>query len=127
MAEILVDQFTSERSLAESLIAQAKKSSTKPKKVEEDDDMDDEEVNPKKSSKKEKDDEDDEKDDDWDAKEEGAEEWDPDFEEFDLPKSRKGKSGKGEEEEDFKVEGEEDFKDLDLFNDGGFDDDEEDI
>jgi hypothetical protein len=64
-----------------------------------------------------------EKDDDWDAAEE-EEEWDPDFEEFDLPKSKKGKSSKGEEEEDFKVEEEEDLKDL--FTDGGFDDDEED-
>ena len=56
------------------------------------------------------------------------EEWDPDFEEFDLPKS-KGKKAVGgakkgaEEEEDFKVDDE--FKDL--FNDGAsLDEDEED-
>jgi DNA-directed RNA polymerase subunit delta len=60
---------------------------------------------------------------------EEEEEWDPDFEEFDVPKS-KGKKATGgvagkkgaEEEEDFKVDDE--FKDM--FDDGGdgFDDDE---
>ena len=68
-------------------------------------------------------------DDDWEKPEE-EDEWDPDFDEFDLPKS-KGKKATGgkkkeEEEEDFKVD--EDFKEFDLFNDksGGFDDDDDD-
>ena len=66
-------------------------------------------------------------DDDLDDEED---DWDPDFEEFDLPKS-KGKKAVGggkkaaDEEEDFKVEDDE-FKDL--FNDdAGFDDEEEDF
>lgn len=63
-----------------------------------------------------------EKDDDWN-KSEDDEEWDPDFEEFDLPPSKKGPAKKGEED-DFKIEEDEEFKDL--FNDGGFDDDDED-
>ena len=44
-----------------------------------------------------------------------------------CPNLKKGKSSKGEEEEDFKVEEEEDFKDIDLFNDSDFDDEEEDF
>ena len=67
--------------------------------------------------------------DDWEKPEED-DDWDPDFDEFDIPKS-KGKKAPGagkkkEEEDDFKLD--EDFKEFDLFNDkpGGFDDDEED-
>ena len=51
----------------------------------------------------------------------------PDFEEFDLPKSKKGgsaKKGKGDDDDDFKIEEDDEFKDL--FNDSGFDDEEED-
>lgn len=72
--------------------------------------------------------------DDWDKPEED-ENWDPDFEEFDLPKSKgkkvstgsgTGKKGKGgDDDDDLSVDDE--FKDLDLFNDRGFDDDEEDF
>ena len=49
--------------------------------------------------------------------------WDPDFDEFDIPKSKAKKSTgkKGvEEEDDFKVDDE--FKDMDLFNESSFDD-----
>jgi anthranilate/para-aminobenzoate synthase component I len=61
--------------------------------------------------------------DDWDKVEE-EEEWDPDFDEFDIPKSKvkkagtakKGTAGKGEEEEEFGF-GDDEFKDMDLFND----------
>ncbi|MBD0331331.1 MAG: hypothetical protein ICV66_01620 [Chitinophagaceae bacterium] len=63
-------------------------------------------------------------DDDWNKGGE-EEEWDPDFEEFDLPKSRKGKADKGDDE-DFKFDDDE-FKDLEMFNDEGFDDEEEDF
>ena len=68
---------------------------------------------------------------------EEEEDWDPDFEEFDLPKSKGkkvsgggssagtgAKKGKGDDD-DLGVDDE--FKDLDLFNDRGFDDDEEDF
>src|SRR6266496_4020036 len=68
------------------------------------------------------DDEDDDEDvaeavDDWEKVEE--DEWDPDFEEFDVPKSKAKKAGKkgADEEDDFKVD--EEFKDMDLFNEGG--------
>ena len=94
----------------------AKKESSKPKKqVEEDDDDDD-------------DDGVDEVD-EWDKPEE-EENWDPDFDEFDIPKS-KGKKSTGvaggkkaaDDDEDFKVDDE--FKDM--FNDSdGFDDEEDD-
>ena len=127
----------------------AKKESSKPKKqMDEEEDNDDvlededEDVKPAKkagkaavTSKKGKgeDEDDDDADgpdvvDEWDKVEE-EEEWDPDFEEFDIPKS-KGKKATGvagkkgaEEEEDFKIDDE--FKDM--FNDeDGFDEEEDD-
>ena len=125
----------------------AKKASPKPQKQpeEDDDDLDvddDMEVSPsaKKgakaatSSKKEEDDEDDDEEgeevpDDWEKPEE-EEEWDPDFEEFDIPKSKGKKTSTGtggkkgvEEDDDLKFEDDE-FKDL--FGDKNYDDDEED-
>ncbi len=57
--------------------------------------------------------------DEWE-KEEGEEAWDPDFDEFDVPKSRSGKSDNKEEEE-LNFEEEEEFNDL--FDDEGFDED----
>ena len=69
----------------------------------------------------------DEEVDDWDKVEE-EENWDPDFEEFDVPKSKAKKSPgkKGvEEEDDFKVDDE--FKDMDLFNESSYDDEEDDF
>jgi hypothetical protein len=128
MAVILTEEITSE-TLIETIVAQAKGRPSKTKKVEDDKDLDDEDIAPKKSSKKASDDDDDDEDDDVDGAEEDDDEWDPDFEEFDLPKSRKGKGGsKAEEEEDFKVEDTEDFKDLDLFNDSeSFDDEDDDF
>jgi DNA-directed RNA polymerase subunit delta len=127
MAIILTEDITSE-TLLETIVAQAKGRPSKTKKEEDDEDLDDEDVAPKKSSKKASDDDDDE-DDDVDGAEEDDDEWDPDFEEFDLPKSSKSKGGaKVEEEEDFKVEDTEDFKDLDLFNDSeSFDDEDDDF
>ena len=52
--------------------------------------------------------------------------YDPDFEEFDIPKSKikKPSAKKGKGDEDFDLD--EDFKDLDLFNDGADGDDDED-
>jgi DNA-directed RNA polymerase subunit delta len=85
------------------------------------------------TSKKGKDADDDEEEDDapdevdeWEKVEE-EEEWDPDFEEFDLPKSRGKKAVGGkkvpEEEDDLKLDDE--FKDL--FNDkDSYDDDDDD-
>jgi hypothetical protein len=62
--------------------------------------------------------------DEWEKPEE-EEEWDPDFEEFDLPKSTGKKTGKkaAGDEDDFKFEDDE-FKDL--LGDKNYDDDEED-
>ena len=133
MAILTVETKTEERSLYEILISQAKGKSSKKKVEEDDDDLVDEE--PKKSAKSSKSDDDDddvdEADDDWN-KEEEDDTWDPDFEEFDLPKSKgkkaPGGAKKAEEEEDFKVEDTEDFKDLDLFNDSeSFDDEDDDF
>jgi DNA-directed RNA polymerase subunit delta len=126
----------------------AKKESSKPKKQVEEDEEDDEleengeEVTPAKkggktavAAKKSKGGEDDDDEeggddevDDWNKVEE-EEEWDPDFEEFDIPKS-KGKKATGvagkkgaEEEDDFKIDDE--FKDM--FNDeSNFDEEEDD-
>jgi sodium/potassium-transporting ATPase subunit alpha len=70
--------------------------------------------------------------DEWEKVEE-EEEWDPDFDEFDIPKSKTKKppttgtkkGAKGVEEEDLGID--EEFKDLDLFNDSGFDEEEDDF
>src|SRR5215207_5684996 len=113
MAIILAEETTTSETLIETLVAQAKGRPSKAKTVEENDDIDEEDVAPKKASKKGKDvDEDD---------------WEPDFEEFDRPKSKKGKGKGEEEEEDFKVEEDEEFKDMDLFNETGLDEEEEDF
>ena len=61
--------------------------------------------------------------DDWDKVEE-EDDWDPDFDEFDIPKSKVKKSTgtaggakkAGKEEDDFSFEDDE-FKDMGLFND----------
>ena len=57
--------------------------------------------------------------------------WDPDFDEFDVPKStgKKAPAKKGakvkDDDEDFKVD--EEFSDLGLDDDEGFDDDDDDF
>lgn len=120
------------------------KKSAKPVKAEEDDDLDDEleldspkikSPKGKSASAKSKADDDDDVDeaddvaDDWEKVEE-EEEWDPDFEEFDLPKS-KGKKTPGkkaaavDEDEDFKIDDE--FKDIFNDNDAGFDEEDDDF
>ena len=71
------------------------------------------------------DDEVDEVEDDWEKTEE--EDYDPDFEEFDIPKSKIKagplKKGKGDEDD---IGLDDDFKTLDLFDDGaGLDDDDD--
>ena len=105
---------------------------------DDDDDLDDVEE-PKKSTSKSKaskkkslDDEDDddedvaEIEDDWEKPEEG-DGWDPDFDEFDVPKSKGKKAGaKKTEEDDLKMD--DDFKEFGLFEDmdgGGLDDDDD--
>src|SRR5579871_1407116 len=112
------------------------KSTAKSKKQVDDDDEDEDDdlsvaktsskktAAPSSKSKKEEDEED-----EWDKVEE-EEEWDPDFDEFDVPKSKakKGstspakKTGKGGDDLEF----DEDFKDLDLFGEDSFDEEEED-
>jgi hypothetical protein len=127
------------------------KPSSKSKKQLDDDDDDDlgedddapkaSAKSPAKSSsktKKEEDDDDDDGDDfeevdEWEKVEE-EEEWDPDFDEFDIPKSKTKKSTGGNtskkttkagDEDDLGID--EDFKDLDLFNESGFDEEEDDF
>jgi len=117
----------------------AEKPSPKSKKKIEDEDGDDDEdfedePKAKASSRKKEDDDDDDDDveveDDWEKVEE-EENWDPDFDEFDIPKSKskKGpatpkKSGRGGEDD---LGMDDEFKDMDLFNDsGGYDDEEDD-
>ena len=65
--------------------------------------------------------------DDWGKTEEEDENWDPDFAEFDLPKTSKkaGKSKKGEDddfglEEDLSLEDDDLFDDKDEFEDDDF-------
>jgi len=124
----------------------SKKEVPQPKKEEEDDDIDeldeDIEETPKKpgkaaaTSKKKKEDEDEEEDDaaeevdDWEKVEE-EEEWDPDFDEFDIPKSKGKKAApvgttpkKGADDDDeFKIDDE--FKDM-FGNENNYDEEEED-
>lgn len=133
--------------------AASKKSSEKPSPKskpmddDEDDDFDDdEETNVKSSSvkaskgaskKKAEDDDDDDDDtgvdevDEWEKPEE-EDTWDPDFEEFDIPKSKgkkaTGTGGAGKKagaDDDLGLD--EEFKEFDLFNDSGFDDDDDDF
>ena len=73
----------------------------------------------KKKAAEEEEEEEEEQADDWEKSEE-EEEWDPDFDEFDVPKSRSGKSEE-KDEEDLNFEEEEEFNDL--FEDDGFDED----
>src|SRR5580698_71696 len=109
------------------------KASSKPVKPADDDEAEDDFVDeeaPKKGAKSAKgksadddDDEDVDVDDDWEKVEED-EDWDPDFDEFDIPKSKAKKSSTGggkskKEEDDLGLDDE--FKDMDLFNDSGFD------
>ena len=144
------EKSTGGKSASKSLKDTPKKTSSKSKKQMEDGENDEEDeddkiedvdtpkVNAKnatKSSKKSSSDDDDEDEgddvdevDEWEKPEE-EDTWDPDFEEFDLPKSKAkkttGGAKKGKEEDDLGVDDE--FKDMDLFNDRGFDDDEEDF
>ena len=122
----------------------SKKNNSKLAKVDEDDEDEDDlestaepkktNSRPKGSKKKTKDDEDDdddeaevEVDDEWEKPEEG-DAWDPDFDEFDVPKSKGKKAGtKKTDEDDLKID--DDFKEFGLFDDmnggGGFDDDDD--
>ncbi len=129
-----------------------KPSSKSKKEVDDDDDDDigDDDDTPKspakkssskaspKSKKDDDDDDDDEEGDDADEVDEWEkvdeeDEWDPDFDEFDIPKSKTKKSTGGNtskktakgEEDDLGLD--EDFKDLDLFNDSGFEEEEDDF
>jgi DNA-directed RNA polymerase subunit delta len=126
------------------------KPSSKKKEEDDDDEEDDEEIeSPKspakkgpkatasKTKKKSDEDDDDEEDaegedevDEWDKVEED-EEWDPDFDEFDVPRSKTKKAApggkkatKGEEDE---LGLDDEYKNMDLFNDTGFDEEEEDF
>ena len=114
--------------------------------LDEDDDMDelDADVVPKsakakpasksKKSNKEDDDDDDadveeEKADDWEKPEED-ENWDPDFEEFDVPKSKEKKAGSKKNADDDDLKMDDDFKEFGLFDDmegagAGFDDEDD--
>ena len=125
---------------AEKSVSQIEKATRTTMMTIDDDEVDDLPVNLPRAShlpkaKKMTDDDDDDDDvdveDDWEKVEE-EEEWDPDFDEFDIPKSKtkKGATGSGTpkkgkaEDEDLGVD--DDFKDMDLFNDSGFDDEDDD-
>lgn len=92
----------------------------------------------KKAGEEEPDEDDDEdvpaeEEDDWEKGEEGeeeADEWDPDFDEFDIPKStKKAAGGKKDADEEEDVKFDEDLNEFDdLFGDSGgdgFDDDDD--
>jgi DNA-directed RNA polymerase subunit delta len=126
-----------------------KPSSKKVKEDDDDEEEDDDEVEtPKSAAKKglkatasktkrksdEEDDDDEEEGeeevDEWDKVEED-EEWDPDFDEFDVPRSKTKKAApggkkaaKGDEDE---LGLDDEYKNMDLFNENGFEDEEEDF
>ena len=91
MAEILVEELISGTTLTETLAAQAKGRPSKTKKQEEEEaDLDEEETAPKKGGKSKDDDDDEDGDDDFEGGgDEEDDDWDPDFDEFDVPKSKK--------------------------------------
>ena len=98
------------------------KASPKKKAVDEDDDDDLEEEDANASDL-----EDDLDDDDW-GKAEEDDSWDPDFEEFDMPKKGTKKPGKGkkgaDEDDDFGLDDDLNLDDDDLFGEKDeFDDD----
>jgi DNA-directed RNA polymerase subunit delta len=132
---------------APSATKETPKPSPKPKNPDEDEDEEVEEVDEtkapvkknakaaSKSKKKEDVDDDDfeeevEEVDEWEKVEE-EDNWDPDFDEFDVPKSKSKKStggakktAKGDEDE---LGLDEDFKDLDLFGEGNFEEEDDDF
>lgn len=123
------EKKVTKNSVGESKSAKIQKADAKPKNSDEDDDMylDDEKPTKKSSSSKNDDEEDDlDVQDDWEKPEED-DNWDPDFEEFDVPKSKVKKTPgkKSSDEEDFSVDDE--FKDLGFFDDdsSGFDNDDD--
>lgn len=65
-------------------------------------------------------------DDAWEKGED--EDYDPDFEEFDMPKSKgkRGRPGTKKQDDDDDLGIDDEFKDMDLFNDR-FDDDDDDF
>lgn len=67
-----------------------------------------------------------EEDDQWEKSEEEEENWDPDFDEFDMPKSGKkgGKGDKYEDDDDYKIDDE--FKDLFSGSSNNLDDEDDD-
>ncbi len=71
-----------------------------------------------------------EKEDEWE-KVEDEENWDPDFDEFDIPRSKTpkptGTPKKSSEEGDEDLKVDDDFKEFELFNDSGFEDDDDDF
>lgn len=116
-----------------------KNSAGSPRSKKKSDDLDDNDDDDKpvkkavvKSGKKSKDDDDeiddvnaDDIEDEWEKPDE--DDYDPDFEEFDIPKSKVKKAvpkKKGGNEDDFELD--EDFKDLGLFDEGTLEDEEED-
>ncbi|HEV3221532.1 MAG TPA: hypothetical protein VGZ90_01570 [Puia sp.] len=127
----------------------AKPSPKKAKEDDDDEDDDDDEVETPKSAakkglkatasktkKKSDEDDDDEEEegedevDEWDKVEE-EEEWDPDFDEFDVPRSKTKKAApggkkaaKGDEDE---LGLDDEYKNMDLFNENGFEDEDEDF
>ena len=132
------NKIPSKKNLADKPDSSANKSSVEDDMNDDIDDLDEveeEDVKPvkkgkatSKKSKSEAEDEDDteEVEDEWE-KGDADDDYDPDFEEFDIPKSKvkSGPAKKGKED-DFELD--DDFKSLDLFNDGtgsGADDDEE--
>ena len=79
----------------------------------------------KKSKSADEEEDEPEKEDEWEKTDE-EDSWDPDFDEFDVPKSRTAKSGGKKEEEDLNFEEEEDlglFEDEAFGDEGGSDDD----
>lgn len=120
------------------------KETGKAKKPLEDDDNDDSldddtpvSKKPVSSAKKNVDDDDDDDDiapeeevDEWEKVEDDDDNWDPDFDEFDVPKSKSGKKVPGakkggDEDDDFKID--EEFKDMLGGSSKGFDDEDDDF
>lgn len=107
----------------------ATKSDKKKKEFSQEADQESLDLNTKVKAAKNDDEEDDdnveEEADEWEKPVE-EDEWDPDFAEFDLPKSSKrgGKKVAMDDEDDFKVDDE--FKDLFSNSSSGFDDEDDD-
>ena len=129
MAKSEKEKKVGKKPVAENASLKSEHPASKSKKDDEEDDFDEADDKPMKKAARSSDEDEDAEDveDDWNQVEED-ENWDPDFDEFDIPKSKTKKSGGKKSADDDDLGMDDEFKDLgfDDFSGGGGGFDEED-